>query len=194
MSKQFCSECGYEITEPSKFCPSCGHPVAEPTSPIQQVHTTPPQQQVIPVVPTEQTSQGNKPNNNNKLFAIIAGVIIIGLFVFFWQKDAPEDVAEKFFGHIMEFDVQKAEKLVSSKADDSVKEGFSELSEGLDVLPIELSGQMKLKHSFKVLNVKKDGSTATVHAEISFLDGMYEDEGYFELIKEAGKWKILNVE
>lgn len=193
LSKQFCSECGNEITEPSKFCTSCGHTLGEQATPIQQVNTETPVQQAPPTSPTGQAPQGKR-SNKNKLFAIIAGIIIIGVLVFFWQKDAPEDVAEEFFEHIMNFDFKKAEKLISSDADSSVREEFGEMEEGLDDLPFDLSGQMKLDHEFKVLNVEKNGKKATVHAKVSLLDFGLDEESYFELRKEKGKWKVSYIE
>lgn len=193
LNKQFCSECGSEITEPSKFCPSCGHPLPTESTPVQQVNTAPPVQQVPPTAPTGQAPQGQKPNKN-KMFAIIAGVIIVALLVFFWQKDAPEDVAENFFGHMMKFEFEKAENLISSDADSSVLEEFGQMSEMLDNLPFDLSGQMKLDYEFEVLDVQKDGNKATVYAEVSLLDFGLEDDSYFELIKEKGKWKVSYIE
>lgn len=184
MNKQFCSECGYDITEPSKFCPSCGHPISTSTAPMQQANTA---------QPLQQSPQGKK-SNNNKLFAIIAGVIVVGAIFFFMQKDAPEDVAKEFFEHVMSFDIKKAEQLISSNPDSSVMDEFQEISESLDSLPIELSGQMKLKHKFTVLNVKKSSNKATVHATVSLLDFGFEDEASFQLVKEKGKWKISSIE
>lgn len=187
MSKQFCSNCGNEIVEAGKFCQSCGHPISNTSESQQQVSTPPPAPEQPPIK--------NKPNNNFMILIVLAGVIGIGLFIYFLQKEAPEDVAEEFFTHIISFEMEKAERLVSKDADPTVREGFAELGEMLDSLPFEFTDDIKVKNNFNVLNVSKSGDQATVDAEVSFMMGEeMKEETTFELQKEKGKWKIKHVE
>lgn len=187
MSKVFCSECGNEITGSSKFCSSCGHPIASSTEPTQ------PQQQHTKPTPAEDPSHGVKPNNNFMIIVIIAGIIGVGLLIYFWQKEAPEDVAKQFFTHITKLEIKEAQKLISSDADPSVKEEMRELGDMLDSLPIEFkSDQLKSKSTFKVKDVDKSGKKATVRAEVSVMDEDHTEEAYFELKKEKGNWRVLS--
>lgn len=193
MSKVFCSECGSEIIGPSKFCPTCGHPITAVAR--DQSHQQPAQQEHTQPTPPENSAHGVKPNNNFMVVFIIAGIIGIGLLIFFWQKEAPEDVAEQFFNHIMNLEIKEAEKLVSSDADPSVREEMRELGDMLDDMPIEFkTEQLGMKNKFKVVDVDISGKKATVEAEISIINEEFTEEAYFELKKEKGNWKILYVD
>src|SRR5699024_8346764 len=116
MSKVFCSECGNEITGSSKFCSSCGHPIASSTEPTQ------PQQQHTKPTPAEDPSHGVIRNNDFFISGISAGIIGVGLLIYFWQKEAREDVAKQLFTHITKLEIKEAQKLISSDADSSVNE------------------------------------------------------------------------
>ena len=216
-----CEKCGAETGPDAEFCKSCGAPLAQAESPpaavagqpTQAAPPAPPGQMPPPPMPGQPAPPGMRPPTGMPpgipplpplaprkkgmsrglkialiVSACIIGLIIIGLIlgvvVFVGAVTAPADVANNYVKALNEGNLSLAYSYLAAPT----KKETSETAFATKMKP--LVGKIT-KYNTSSVSVRS-GGTATVVMDLSFDDGSKAtwDIG---LIKESGKYKILNV-
>ncbi len=181
----FCPNCGKNISEDSKFCSKCGAKLQETEN----------------VNATDSTFESPKPNIGNKkiFFGIGIGilvVIIIFMISYTGKHKGPEKAVYNYMESIYKGDWDlllesvspMLKQMILMEYEDYTEEEIEEEMQDASDELMDILGSDWIKE-LKIETVKVDKDTAIVRV---FFSEDYENYIDMKLLKEKGKWSVIN--